>query len=411
MALRPMCVMLLVLVALAGGMPPVLSAQEPIKIGFITVLSGRLAFYGHAAVQGLQLALDQINANGGINGRQLKAVVRDTKLQPQTGVEVARKVVLEDGVDVVMGIVSSAVAKAVAPQIGRMRTPLITTLTMTPDITGKQCNRYVFRINLNVPQNIKAASILAAETDVKKWTTVGPDYVFGYQCWQYFQDYLGRQKADVRFATDAEVVFVPVTEEDSVPYIRRMMNSGADGVLVSLYGGNLKDFIRQGNTLGIFHGDYTFLFNLAYSTDVVLGLGLEMPQDLWLGGLYWFQMNDSPVNREFVDAYRARYHVFPDHNAAGAYSGVLTYAAAVRKAGSTEAEKVVDALEGLTLDLPAGKVTIRAGDHQAIYDGLWGKTGSYQPKWRCRLLDPMRLFPARVISRPVRDTECTLGEE
>jgi branched-chain amino acid transport system substrate-binding protein len=402
------CCLLVVTLAVLLTVPLTASCQQPIKIGIIYCFSGRLAHYGFAAKQGAEMAMDEINQNGGVLGRKLLGMYGDTELKPPIGVKVAEDLIDDDGVDALMGIVSSGVAKAVAPVVRSKRTPLIITLAMTPDVTGRECNPYTFRISLNGPQNLRGAAALAAQMDVKSWTTLGPDYVFGYQCWEYFEKYLSEVRRDVTFAERNEVRYSPIAENDYTKYINEIKNSRHDGVLVSLYAGNLKDFIRQGTRMGLFDGKKQFLMNLAYSNDVLLSLGLEMPKGLWLSGLYWFQAYSNPENERFVNHYRRKFGVYPDHNAHGAYCGVKAYAAAVKKAGTTEKEAVCRALEGLAIDLPIGTVRIRPEDHQAISPGVWGKTAEYSPKWRSRLLDPLRVFPGEQIARPVADTGCPL---
>ncbi len=303
------------------------------------------------------MAMAEINKAGGVNGRKIVGIYEDTKLVPEVGVEAAEKLVHQDRVDVLMGIVSSGVASAVAPVANRLETPLIFTLAMTPDVTGKICNPYTFRVNQNGPQNIMGASVLAAGMPVKKWTTMGPDYLFGYQCWEYFQKFLRVRKQDVTFATDAEIKYAPVSVTDFGEYLDKVVNSKADGVLISLYGGNLVDFVRHAIKRNFFDGSRMVLMNLAYSADVMFGLGLDMPKGIWLGGLYWFQANDSPLNKRFVDDYIAAYKVFPDYNAHGAYSGVKAYAEAVTKAGTTDKKKVIKALEGLVSRTACGQCT------------------------------------------------------
>jgi branched-chain amino acid transport system substrate-binding protein len=383
-------------------------SQEPIKIGFAYVFSGRLAHYGFGARQGAELAMDEINRSGGVLGRKLVGDFADTKLKPKIGVEAITKLVKEDKVDVVVGIVSSAVAEACAPVVNRLSTPLIITLAMTPDVTGSKCNPYTFRVSLNVPQDLLGAAVLASTMHVKRWTTIGPDYIYGYQSWGYFKKFLQEKRQDVTFASDRDIAYAPVTTYDFTPYITKVMDSDADGVLVSLYGGNLVDFVNQANNLGFFNGKRQVLMNLAYSADVMFGLGLDMPKGVWLGGLYWFQQNSTPVNTQFVDSYVHRYTLFPDYNAQGGYAGVKAYAAAVEKAGSTDKQKVIKALEGLVIDLPQGRTLIRAGDHQAVVESAWGKTGEFSGKWRSRMLDPLRIFAGEDITPPLETTGCKM---
>ncbi len=383
-------------------------AEEPIKIGFVYVFSDRLAHYGYGAKQGAELAIEQINNSGGLLGRRLEGLYADDKLKPDVGVQVVTRLITQDKVDAVMGIVSSSVADAVAPIADKYSTPLIITLAVTPDVTGPKCNPFTFRISMNGPQNIMSAAQIAAETKADYWTTVGPDYLFGYQSWEYFQRYLRRKRPDVKFTKEADAIYAPMSTTNFTPYIDRLLRSPATGVLVSLYGGNLVDFVRQGTEKGLFDGKRTFVMNLAYSADVMYGLGLDMPKGLWLGGLYWFQANNSQINRDFVEAYSKKHILFPDYNAHGAYAGVMAYAAAVRKAGTTDKVAVAQALEGMMIQLPAGDITIRAGDHQAITDAAWGMTADFDPQTRSRALKPLRIFKGEEITPPVEDTGCRM---
>ncbi len=397
------------LIAITFFRPSPCISQEPIKLGFLYTFSGRLATYGAGAKQGATIAMEEVNQAGGLLGRRVEGIFSDTQLKPKVGVEAAKKLVSDQKVDVVLGIVSSAVADAVSPEMDRLKTPLIITLAMTPDVTGPKCNPYTFRISMNGPQNIMGAATLAADMkDVTHWTTIGPDYLFGYQCWEYFQNYLRDKRSDVTFAPKSEIAYAPVTTLEFKPYIEKIMKTGANGVLISLYSGNLMDFIREASAAGFFSAGRKVLMNLAYSGDVMIGLGTELPKGVWLSGLYWFQAQTTPANEQFVEAYRARYHVFPDFNAQGGYAGVKTYVEAVKKAGTVDKDKVVKALEGLFVDLPQGRTLIRAGDHQAIIDGVWGLTGDFDAKLRCRRLDSMKIFPGEAITPSLEQTGCNM---
>jgi branched-chain amino acid transport system substrate-binding protein len=411
-AMKPIAILVACsLITFAFIAPSPCASQEPIKIGFLYVFSGRLGHYGAGAKQGAEIAMDEINKAGGVLGRKVVGTFADTQLKPNVGVEAATKLVTEQKVDVVMGIVSSGVADAVAPVLNRLRMPLVITLAMTPDVTGPKCNPYTFRVSMNGPQNLVGAATLAADMkDVSRWTTIGPDYLFGYQCWEYFQKFLREKRSDVTFAPDAEIAYAPVTTTEFKPYIEKIMKTRANGVLISLYGGNLMDFIREASAMGFFDGKRKVLMNLAFSGDVMVGLSTQLPKGLWLGGLYWFLANSTPANEQFVAAYTARYHVFPDFNAHGGYAGVKTYAEAVKKAGTTDKEKVIKELGGLVVDLPQGRTVIRAGDHQAVMDGVWGMTGDFDRKLRCRKLDPLKIFPGEQITPPVDQTGCKMPQ-
>ena len=275
----------------------------------------------------------------------------------------------------------------------------------TPDVTGSVCNRYVFRISVNLPQNVKAAAMLAAGTDAKTWTTIGPDYAFGHQSWEYFEKYLQAMKPNANFLPKDAVAFPPFKTTDFNPYINKIMQSGADGVLVSLWGGNLIDFVRQAQEMGLFDGKRQVLMTLGAATEVLSALGDKMPEGLWVGTRYWFLANDSQRNQDFVKAYFDRYGEYPSYNAHGEYGALYTYKAAAEKAGGIDKEKVIDALEGLTVELPVGEITIRPEDHQALSDVSWGQTAAHA-NYPIRILNPVKIFKAGDVTPSPADSGC-----
>ncbi|MEN6438622.1 MAG: ABC transporter substrate-binding protein [Syntrophobacter sp.] len=396
-------VSLMVLMVTGSG----LSADKPIKLGFVYIMSGPAATYGQFAKQGADLAIDEINKAGGINGRKVEGLFEDDTGKSDVGIRVVRKLVYENEADAIIGIDSSGVVSAVAPVMKELKTPLIITHAAVPDVTGSNCNPYTFRVSLNIEQNVGMASAIASEAKAKVWTTVGPDYSFGHQSWEYFQKYLKKKRPDVTFLPDSEAAFSPTATTDFSAFITKVMNSRADGVLISLWGGNLIDFVRQASDVGFFDGKREVLMTLGAATEVLYALKEKMPTGVWVGTRYWFQANETGANKAFVEAYKKRFDVYPSYNAHGAYAAVKVYAAAAAKAGSVDKEKIIKALEGLTIDLPIGKTTIRAGDHQAVSDGTWGRTAA-DPGIPIRILKPMRHFSGNEITPAVEETGCKM---
>ncbi len=382
-------------------------AEKPVKIGFVYIMSGPFSTYGQFAKKGALMAIDEINAAGGFLGRKVEGYFEDSTGKPDVAMRAIRKLVYQEKVDFLVGLDSSGVAKSVVPSIPQMKTPLIITHAATPDVTGSVCNRYVFRISLNLSQNVKTAALLAAQTKAMKWTTIGPDYAFGHQSWEYFQKYLKQVKPDTTFLPKDKVAFPPFKTTDFSAYITKVMQSKPDGVLVSLWGGNLIDFVRQGSEMGFFKGDFTVLVTLGAAVEVLSALGDKMPEGIWVGTRYWFLANDSARNKQFVKAYYDRYKNYPSYNAHGAYGAVYTYKAAVEKAGKVDREAVIDALSGLTVELPVGKITIRPEDHQAVTDACWGKTAA-DSAYPFRILKPFKVFKGADITRPVSETGCKM---
>jgi len=387
--------------------PTAVLAQKPVKLGFVYIMSGPFATYGEFAKHGAQLAIDEVNKAGGIQGRKVEAFFEDSTGKPDVGIRVIRKLVYENGVDVVIGLDSSGVASAVVPLMKELQTPLIVTHAATPEVTGKKCNKFTFRISLSEDQNMVMAATIAAEMKAKTWTTIAPDYEFGYQSWEFFQKYLKAKKPGVTFSSTSEAAFAPTKTTDFSPYISKVMNAKPEGVFISLWGGNLIDFVRQAADMGFFDGKFDVLMSLGAATEVLYSLKEKMPEGVWVGTRYWFLGNDKPENKAFVSAYKERYNAFPSYNAHGAYAAVKAYAEAAKKAGSTDKEKIVKALEGLSLQLPVGQVTIRPEDHQAITDGIWGKTAA-DPGYPIRILKPTKHFSGKDITPPVAETGCKM---
>lgn len=398
--------LLLVVLSLSfTGYQTAKAKEDTIKIGSVYIFSGFAATYGQFAKQGLLLAADEINKSGGILGKKVEIYFEDSHAKPAIALRAIRKLVYEKGVNFLIGIDSSSVAKGVVPYIKELKIPLIITHAATPDVTGKQCNRYTFRISVNINQNVMAGAKIAANTKAVRWTTIGPDYAFGHQSWEYFQKYLKELNPKAKFMKT--VAFPKIATEDYSPYITAIMAANPDGVFISLWSGDLVNFIKQANKMGFFKKGYTILMSLGAATEVLYALKDQMPLGIWAGTRYWFLANDSPVNKHFVKAYKERYGVYPSYNAQNAYAALYALKYAIEKAGTTDKEAVIKALEGLTFEAPAGKIYIRPEDHQAILNVTWGKT-AYDPNYPIRILKPMVIFKGEEVTPPVEETGCKM---
>jgi branched-chain amino acid transport system substrate-binding protein len=397
------------IVILSTFCSPFVLAQDNIKIGLVHVFSGPMRTTGQVAKQGADLAVKEINENGGINGRKLEIVVGDTKLKADAAKAAVTKLVNEEKVDIVMGTVSSAVAKAVTPLMNDLKCPFIVTHAMTNEVTGSLCNPWTFRIMWNVDQCYKAVAMLANELGANSWTTVGPDYGYGQDSWSSFKKYLG-QFGDYKFL---EPQFTPVRTKDWKPVIQKIIDSGAKGVMLSIWGKNCQDFILQAHQMKFFEGRKV-VSSQGATVYIFFTLGfMNMPKGVWFGAPYWFEAYDNPANEKFVEAYKSlsMSRIPPSSTAYTTYAAVKMFKAAVEKAGSTDRTAVAKALSGLTVtDMPVGRTTFRAEDHQAVYDVPFGATSSHAAKGTktIRGLDPIKLFPGAVITPPASEGQCKM---
>ena len=381
-------------------------AEDPIRIGGIYILSGSAATYGEFAQKGINLAVDEINATGGILGRQVEMIYEDSQGKASVAIQAARKLVYSEGVDALVGLDSSGVAQGMVPTMPELQKPLIITHAATPDVTGELCNAFTYRISVNVAQNMKAAALVAGKLDATNWTTIGPDYAFGHQSWEYFGNYLKDIKPDVNLMSETN--FPRFGAEDFTPFIDRVMDSDADGVLISVWGGDLVNFIRQANNRGFFEKNFEVLFTVGAATEVLSALGDGMPEGVHLSPRYWYEAYDNAINARFVKAYIDAYGTPPSYNAEGAYAAIHAYKKAIEAAGTTDGPAVAKALSGMSMEAPNGTVTFRKGDNQAMVSPNWGISGPIHPEYGIRTLTDLQIFDGEQVARSVEETGCKL---
>jgi branched-chain amino acid transport system substrate-binding protein len=384
---------------------------QDVKLGFVYIMSGRVAGHGVTAKQGAELAIKELNEKGGILKRNVSAVFEDTKGDPETGLAAFNKLVNTDKVDATLGVTSSAVAAKVAEAAGKQKVPLIVTTAQTSAITGAACNKYVFRVTWNNDQALKAAALTAAQTSAKQWTTVGPDYALGHEAWSLFQKYLKAERKDAVFLPPDKQVFTPLTNEDWITPSKALAVSGAEGILVSLWGGNVVDFFKEGKKAKLFDGSKEII-TITMSESELMAVGADMAEGIRVVTPYYYGAGSNEMNKQFVADYERAFGSPPTYQAQFAYAGVKAYAEAATAAGSTDKEAVVKALEGLIFEAPVGKITLRSEDHQAMFDAVAGKTGSKisltAGKRAFRQLTDLIKLPGDRLLAPASETGCAM---
>jgi branched-chain amino acid transport system substrate-binding protein len=400
---------ILLVLVLTSPVSNSIAAEKLIRIGFAHVFSGGMATFGQVAKQGAELAVKEVNQAGGINGRKVVIVYGDTAVKPAIAVKAVDKLVNEENVDVVIGMVSSAVAKKVTVLMKDLKCPLIVTHAMGHEITGSLCNPWTFRMTWNLDQCYKGAALLAQTLPAKKWTTVGPNYGFGQDSWKYFTKYL-KPMGDFGFD---EGLFTPLATKDWQPVIEKLKATGSDGIMVSLWGNNLKSFLKQAKKDGFFEGKHV-VCPVGGSVEIFTALGfLNMPIGVWVGSPYWFEAYDNEFNDKFVKSYRdlSASRVSPSYAAYNSYAAVKMFCAAVAESGTSDREAVAKTLSGFTLnDLPTGPTTFLAEDHQAVFKVSFGKTSKHAAKGskRIRGLDPIVKYTGAEVTPPVAESDCRI---
>jgi branched-chain amino acid transport system substrate-binding protein len=205
-----------------------------------------------------------------------------------------------------------------------------------------------------------------------------------------------------------------MSTSDWKPVISKLEASGADGIMISLWGNNLRDFLKQAQEQQFF-ANRRVMCPVGGSVEIFYSLGfLDMPQGVWFGTPYWYEAYDNQFNDKFVAAYKSlsASEIPPSYAAYNAYAAVKMLKGAVEKARSSERAAIAEALSGLTVtDLPVGPTTFRAEDHQATYDVTFGATAGKPANGskRIRGLDPIKKFPGWEITPPVSETGCRMS--
>ena len=369
--------------------------KGPIKIGYQTILSGALAGYGEFHKMGAQMGVDEINAAGGIAGNKIELEIRDSTLKAPECIKNARYFVDSWGADFLAGVDSSGQALAVAPVMGELNRILMVTHAATEKLTEqevfKKGIKQVFRICTPTYQDGNAAAFVAKDLPVKTWATISPKYEYGYTCWNMFKDTLGKLKPGVQFTAES---WAPFGTTDFRSHINTIMDAKPEGLYSVEWAGELISMMKQAKQAGMFDKIKHVMLPVGAAMDVLEGLGAEMPDNIWISGRYFFLYPETKENKDWVARFHKRWNHYPAYVSETAYSTMFAFKKAVEAAGSKETAKVIQALEGMELDSPAGKRVFRKEDHQAMYAVPWGLTKA-DPKYPFKIMGKQVVIPAK----------------
>ena len=380
---------LTMLLALVLTVPLGAEAQKPIKVGFPMILSGPGALFGDPALKGAQMYVDELNAKGGVLGRKIELHPRDTKGNADEAVRVSRELILKENVDFLVGTLTSAEGPAVSVVAKENKIVFMAPIPETDQLTAPdKLHPYVFRVASTTTIEGRTAAELIAKWGVKRVATISPDYAYGQDVTKAFVEYMKKIKPDVEIVDQQ---WPKLGEADYTPFINAQMAKKPDAVFSSLWGGHFVTFAKQAKPLGYFDAiKYNFFgAGEAASPETTKTMGADYPVGIWgnsYDAFYWTE--GPPAHREYV-ARVSKYlkDEYPSSWAIQGYIGMHALTEAIKKAGSTDSDKVSKALLGLTIDTPHGKLTLREKDHQANRAQIYGKT-AMDPKYPFAVMKP-----------------------
>jgi branched-chain amino acid transport system substrate-binding protein len=357
-----MAVMLVIQVAQA-------KAERPIKVGIIDPYSGPPAVYGQDALNGFKLALADINKKG-VLGTKIEFTARDTKFKVDIGLSMAKELVMNEKVDLLVGTVNSAVSLAVSDYAKEEKVPFIVWISKSEKITGEKGHRYAFSTAENTYMAGKAGGIVLSQKPYIKYWIAGDDYEYGHAiadaAWRNLK----------RFKPEAERMgqsWWKVGESDLIPYITAIVGAKPDAVIFATGGASMTNALKAIKATGMSE-KVPIWIHTATDHSVLKPLGLEAPEGVMGTMDYHFYHPDIPANRAFVKAFQEAYGNPPGFPAFHAYVTAHFIARAFNKAGTIDREKFINALEGLKVDSPVGEIEMRACDHQAVLPLFMGIT-------------------------------------
>jgi len=339
-------------------------AADPIRVGAVLPFSGGLELFGNQAKLGLDLAMQEINAAGGILGRPLEILYEDNKTDPKTSVEKARTLIGRDGAVALTGPILSSSRDAMAATVERAKVPLL----YATNYEGGACSRYIFSFN-TVPNQELARLLPYMHQNFGGSTYMfGADYVWPQQMFEAAKGIVGTLGGSV-----AGVEFTPWGVKEFAPVIRRIADSGAKVLLFALPGGDGITFIKQAEAFGLF--DKVTVAFLGFAETYLGAFGPGGGQNMWVTVPFVASGAQAGV-QDFVARIRAQagdevpisHYVMTHYNAMNALRDALT------RKGEVGPEAVVDGLEGLTVATPTGPVSIGGADHHVTLPMFLAKT-------------------------------------
>jgi len=375
-------------------------ATGPIKIGGQGAISGAHADYGWQMMAGGTLAIEEINAKGGILKRKLELKFMDEELKPATAVKNARYQVSDWGADFLYGVDSSGSAMAVGPVLPELDRLCFFTHAATHRLTeelvaGKEIKQ-IFRMAAPVYQDALAAWIFKDNPEIKRGAGINCDYEYGYVAWNLFKENIKKFRPDVEFVAAA---WAPFWTMDFSSHIAAVMAEKPDAIFATPWAGEGVMLLRQALMLGVFDKIQAWWQAMGGSVDILEGLSNEIAADkfkgkLWATARYIHNYPVTPENKAFVEAFRKRWGRFPNYSAEGSYSTIYAIKTGAEKAKSLETAKVGAALEGMELNTPAGSRLIRKEDHQAVYTVPGGRAMK-SPDYPIPILGDLKVIPAK----------------
>ena len=377
-------------------------AQGTIKIGEVNSYKAQPAFL-EPYKKGMELAVEEINTAGGVLGKKLELVIRDDNANPGDAVRAAEELVSREGVQVLAGSFLSNIGLALTDFAKQKKIFFLAGEPLTDKIVWQNGNRYTFRLRPSTYMQVAMLVPEAAKLKKKRWAIVYPNYEYGQTSVATFKTLMKAAQPDVEFVGEQAA---PLGRVDAGAVVQALADSKPDAIFNVLFGADLSKFVREGNTRGLFQGREVVSV-LTGEPEYLEPLRDEAPNGWIVTGYPWYGIQ-TPEHKAFFVAYFARFRDNPRLGSVVGYTMIKSIAEGIKKAKSTDTEKLITAFRGLSHMSPFGTITYRAEDHQSTMGAYVGKTKNEGGKGIMvdyQYLDGAKYLPSGAEAKKLRPAE------
>ncbi len=318
---------------------------------------------------GWELALNEVNKAGGIYGKKLEIISRNDGGSPDTAIRAANELLLKDKVSLLMGGFLSNIGLAISNFAKRNKILYIAGEPLSDALVWSRGNHYTFRLR---PSTYMLSAMLAeeaAKNPAKRWATIAPNYAYGKGAVKDFEHLLKLRRPNVKFVAEQWPALFKINAGDEIQALRR---ANPQAIYNVEFGSDLTKFIKAGKLRGFFKGKFVVSL-LTGEPEYLDPLKGDAPVGWLVTGYPWYAIHTKAHDR-FLKAYEAKYHTYPRMGSVVGYSLLMTVADMLKKAHSTDTEKMIRAMEGLKVNTPFGAITFRKIDHQSTLGTYVGYT-------------------------------------
>jgi branched-chain amino acid transport system substrate-binding protein len=344
-------------------------AQDAIRIGEINSYKAQPAFL-EPYKKGWELAVEEINKAGGVGGRKLEVISRDDNATPGDAVRVAEELVSRENVVLLTGSFLSHIGLAVSDFAKQRKMLFVAAEPLSDKITWDNGHKYTYRLRASTYMQTSMLVADAAKLKKKKWALVYPNYEYGTSAVASFKALIKAAQPDVEFVADQAA---PLGKIDAGAVAQAIADAKPDAIFNVTFGADLAKFVREGQTRGLFK-DMPVFSLLSGEPEYLDPLKDETPVGWYVTG-YPAADITTPEHKAFFDAYKAKFGEAPKLGSVVGYSAIQTIAAAIKKAGGTDTEKMVTAMAGLEVATPFGNIMYRTQDNQSTMGAYVGRLG------------------------------------